>query len=433
MVSRLPRGLSLFLLDRLRGMTVASRMAGFAAAERLPAAELEAAGRRRLDTLLAFADAHVPAYRSRARDGLASLPVLTKEALRADPDAYRPDKPPPGRTQARHTGGSTGDPLRYLVSADAFSGQWAALYRAWSWSGYTPGDRMATVGGGSLGAAGGWRQRVYDGLRNNVPAPVGALSDSDLDRAAGVLRTAGARLVYGYPSVLYLVARRLGEGGLTGVERVITTSETLFPGQRRTLEASFGAPVFDFYGCNEVNLTTGECERHDGYHLAPECCHVEILDDAGRPVPAGESGRIVGTALDNRAMVFLRYDTGDLGALETAACACGRTLPRIVRLEGRSRDLVRGADGRRVHGVVFNRIVAGFPEVDRYQVIQNDAASLEVRLQCAHEPDPALCERLRTAFVGASGLLVHLSTDAEFEVTAGTKARVVVNRLEGGS
>jgi phenylacetate-CoA ligase len=67
----------------------------------------------------------------------------------------------------------------------------------------------------------------------------------------------------------------------------------------------------------------------------------EIVDPAsGAPRPAGAEGELVLTTLTKRAMPLLRYRTGDITALVTEACACGRTSARIRRLKGRADDML---------------------------------------------------------------------------------------------
>jgi phenylacetate-CoA ligase len=241
-------------------------------------------------------------------------------------------------------------------------------------------------------------------------------------------------LLYGYPSVLYLLAKRAAAHGRRDIRprTIVTTSEMLFPGQRRVIEEAFAAPVFDQYGCNEVNLVSAECERHDGWHYAMESTLVEILDDDGLPVPTGRSGRIVGTSLDNLAMPFLRYDTGDIGALDKEPCACGRGLVRIRELQGRSRDLIRTPDGRFVHGVAFNDLMLEYPDVDRYQAVQTDERKLRVIVAGECDRLAACEESLRRQLGELTGLDVVVEINGEFEITVGRKARVVISRLDTG-
>ena len=103
---------------------------------------------------------------------------------------------------------------------------------------------------------------------------------------------------------------------------------------RRHVTRSFGAPIQQNYGLNEVGLVAVRCEA-GRYHVHAEHCHAEILDDAGKQVEAGKTGRIIVTSLTNTAMPLLRYDTGDLAEAVDGACPCGRTLPAFGEVAGR--------------------------------------------------------------------------------------------------
>jgi len=86
-------------------------------------------------------------------------------------------------------------------------------------------------------------------------------------------------------------------------------------------------------------------------HQFPDNVVLEIVDDAGRPVPDGETGHVIVTSLGNFAQPFIRYRLGDLAAWDrdAAPCACGSGLPQMRALEGRDDDYVEYEDGRRVH------------------------------------------------------------------------------------
>ena len=156
----------------------------------------------------------------------------------------------------------------------------------------------------------------------------------------------------------------------------------------------------------------------------------EILDEDDNPVPSGETGRIVATGLLNRGMVFIRYDTGDLGSLDPSPCSCGRGLIRIRRLEGRTRDLVRTPDGNLIHGVSFNEIVLGHPWVDRYQVVQLDEHNLTLNVAVTGEVADERMESLKEEVNDLCGLKVKLLVNRPFETTRGGKALVIISRLE---
>lgn len=433
------------LIDVARGTRIVDRRGPYARSQWFSLSELQALQERKLELLLAQIYENVPFYRRLAAAGLfpsmdmspmtclQSLPVTLKETIRQAPADFR-NLTTRRREFERHTGGSTGTPFAFVVDEPAMSGQWAGLFRAWEWNGYHIGDRMITVGGGSVAppGGGGLKHRVYNLLRNNLPVAAANLDDRGLAAALSVLSHEKTNMIYGYPALIHALATAAARQGirLPKPRSVVTTSEMLFPGQRTTIEEAFGAPVYDQYGCNEVNLVASECDRHEGWHYAMEACVVEILDEQDQPLPNGSVGRIIATSLDNHTMPFVRYDTGDLGALDTCDCPCGRGLMRLRALQGRSRDLVRARDGRLIHGVIFNDLMLEYPWVDRYQAIQEDAERLRVILACRQpgSADQQLVLKGRMAHL--TGLEVELAVNEPFDVTTGMKARVIVSRLE---
>lgn len=440
--------LRLMLIDAARRTHIGRLLPRLERSQWKSTAELESRQLAKLNRLLDYAADQIPHYRQilvdsglgaeRRRlvsfDDLNRLPVLTKQELRRAPEDFRPSEKAAGHYQIRKTGGSTGAPLIYRIGVGALSGQWAAIFRAWKWAGYRLGDSMATLGGGSVGTSvrRGYSERIYHALRNNAPIDCSTLTPAGLTGIASRLQALRPELVYGYPSILYQVARHLLDRGdyTPTAKALITTSEMLFPGQRRLLEDAFGIPVFDFYGCNEPDLITGECRHHDGYHVAMESAHVEILDDQDRPLPDGRVGRIIATGLDNRAQVFLRYDTGDLGSLDRSPCRCGRGLIRLKSIQGRSRDLIRRPDGSLIHGVAFNQLVLGFSWIDRYQVIQESEQRLVTNIACSAAVSEEEKDRFKAGITELAGLEPEILFNQPFRKTSGQKTRVLISDLE---
>ncbi len=121
--------------------------------------------------------------------------------------------------------------------------------------------------------------------------------------------------------------------------------DMLSPGGRELIEST-GCVVYSTYQAVETGRLGFECERHEGFHLNVDLCPVRIVDEVSRDVPAGESGEVVVSNLVNRGTVLLNYRLDDRGALAAVPCPCGRSLPLLKRLEGRTSELVALADGR---------------------------------------------------------------------------------------
>jgi phenylacetate-CoA ligase len=90
------------------------------------------------------------------------------------------------------------------------------------------------------------------------------------------------------------------------------------------------------YSTSETGPLGYQCHHQTAgvHHLHEDANVLEVVDEAGRPVPAGTPGELVVTPLTTSGMALLRYRLGDRGQLLTDACACG-SAARSVKLLGR--------------------------------------------------------------------------------------------------
>jgi phenylacetate-CoA ligase len=189
------------------------------------------------------------------------------------------------------------------------------------------------------------------------------------------------KYILGYTSSLHALAiaakeqkRRLR------MEAVLTNAEPLLDHQRELISDVFQCPVRETYGMAEMVVAASECTAGK-LHLWPDAGITEVLDSqSDRPVPPGNVGRIVATGLLDPDMPFVRYETGDGGALDPdeGPCKCGRTLPRLLRVEGRNDDILWTRDGRRV-GRLDPVFKAGL-HLKEAQIVQQSLDRVLVRL-----------------------------------------------------
>ena len=106
-------------------------------------------------------------------------------------------------------------------------------------------------------------------------------------------------------------------------------------------------------------------------HLTAEDVVVEIVDAQGAPVPPGQAGEIVVTHLATRDFPFIRYRTGDVATMGAEPCACGRGLPTLRDIQGRSTDFVVAEDGTVMHGLALIYILRDLPEVQAFKIVQH--------------------------------------------------------------
>ena len=214
-------------------------------------------------------------------------------------------------------------------------------------------------------------------------------------------------VVCGYPSTLRHVAERLRQPGTERLSPrlVFCGGEVLGRAARRLIEEAFSAPVFDFYGAHEFNLLAWQCPRTDAYHVCDDNVLVEIVDDAGRPVPVGEVGQVVATALHSYTMPFIRYRTGDLAVRGESPCRCGQPFSTIRAIQGRAADYLTLAGGRRVHPYAITATLAEREAawVAQHQIVQIDPGHVLLNMRATRKPTVIDLQRVHHAGAAVLG------------------------------
>jgi phenylacetate-CoA ligase len=325
------------------------------------------------------------------------LPVLTKADIRARGAALRSTACDGAGLHRKETSGSTGVPVVVFVDEASHQHKRACTLLADEWSGWHFGERAAKLWGdrGSLRA--GWRGWLRNALLERITyLDTLKVTGAALAEFAAKLRRAPPSLIFGHAHSLYLFAEYARSEGITLRPRgVISAAMVLHAWQRRAIEAAFGCPVTNRYGCEEVSLIACECEQHAGLHVNAEGVYVELLRD-GRPVGPGESGSVVVTDLTNRAMPLLRYQVGDGAVWSDRACPCGRGWPLLERVEGREADYVVTPAGELVSGIsLTDHFAVHIPGVAQVQIIQEEVCRFVFRIVRGPEFGPASLRRLR--------------------------------------
>ena len=100
---------------------------------------------------------------------------------------------------------------------------------------------------------------------------------------------------------------------------------------------------------------------------------VELIREDGLPAKPGEEGLIAVTDFNNRAMPLIRYVVGDTAVLSADKCSCGRELPMLARLVGRSADYLLRRDGSRVAGIsLVEKTLTAVDGLAQLQIVQTD-------------------------------------------------------------
>jgi phenylacetate-CoA ligase len=448
-------GLKLPWPARLRGTArvlvqgPAQRRAPYRAPERV------AAGRR--SAVLAavqHAHAHVPYYRETLRrlglgpadfrdaGDLARLPVIERAALQADPEYYVSERARLDACAKLQSGGSTGQPV--VVYRDPLSIFQATIHAQrlrWLVSRLAGRFRFNEVifsppssSGGTLGRSFRRSSLITPNLRSRRTKLSMMAPPSEHVAALNELRPDVIGSYGSYVEALFVYLEASGEP--CHVPKVVMFSaDGMSDSARRLITERFGVHVVSAYQSIEAGQAGFECEEHRGFHLNDDFCPVRVVDAEGRDVPEGESGDIVTSDLTNRATMLLNYRLGDVASALPGPCPCGRTLPMLTFLEGRTVEWVRTAAGKLVHPQSARMLLRKEDEVRRYQVVQRAADDFDLALVVAPGCDrDELVRRVAGNFreqFGA-GTRVDVRFVDDLPRTPGGKVRSVVS-LPGGA
>jgi len=359
--------------------------------------ELEELQWERLKAVLEHAHQHVPFYRRRFEEaGLSPQDVNEPSDLAGVPPLTRDDinihfgelsaSTSTGRFEKATTSGSTGDPRTVLRGRLSTAYNRAALYRGHRWFGVDVGEREARIWGVPLSAMGRYREALKDFLMNRRRLSAYSLSEEAMQGFLSRIRRFAPTHLYGYPTGLHEFARflldRRIEGAALGLKMVKITSETVYAHHRETIHSAFGCPVINEYGCAETGIMGFQCP-HGNLHVPVECVFVEI-EPLAEAVGLDGGGRVLVTDLHNYVMPIIRYDLGDVASWGGEACECGRSLPILGSVHGRSCDFIETPDGTKVHtvmlGYTFTGLRAKGCEVKCFQAVLNAERDIIIRV-----------------------------------------------------
>lgn len=410
--------------------------------------ELRELRRAKLHDLLVHARNCVPFYARRLLDRgvsaagadpwevLGNLPLLDKSQITAAGDDILWHEAP-GGLHPHNTGGSTGEPLIFHVDRRRQAYDQAARARTHRWFGVNVGDREAYLWGSPIEVRGTDRlKRLRDRLFNHRLFDAFNMTPQRMDTYLDAMARFKPACLFGYPSSLALLATHAHSKSrsrlMPGLRAVFATGEVCYPHDREAIEDHFDVPVADGYGSREGGFIAHQCPLGE-MHIMAENVIVEIIRD-GLPVPVGETGEIVITHLDAYAMPFIRYRTGDRGRLKPGRCACGRGLPLMDVVQGRTTDFLHLPDGTVKHALSVIYPLRAMPGIRRFRVTQHEDFSVTIDVvrddRTERITPDAVAKRLRPVFGAEVGLRVDM---VDHIAPAGSgKYRYVVSHAAGG-
>jgi phenylacetate-CoA ligase len=239
--------------------------------------------------------------------------------------------------------GTTGNPTVVGYTKDDVK-LWAeVIARCLCCAGAEPGDTLQNAYGYGLFTGGlGLHYGAMEMGLKVIPTSSGQTA-----RQLKIMQDFKPRILSCTPSYSLFMAEEAKEAGIdprsTSWKIGVFGAEPWSEQMRREIEETLNILATDIYGLSEI-IGPGvaqECKHKDGLHIFSDVFFPEIIDPVtGREMKNGEVGELVITTLTKQAIPLLRYRTRDLVSIDYEKCRCGRTLPRISKIRGRTDDMI---------------------------------------------------------------------------------------------
>jgi len=317
--------------------------------------EMEALQSERLRKLVPFVLQNSVFYQKRFKDAginagdiqhisdLKKLPFTRKTDLRDNYPFGMFCVPIRDVLEIHASSGTTGNPTVVAYTRNDIQLWSEVMARTLAVAGATPDDIVQNAYGYGLFTGG---LGIHYGSLE-LGASVIPMSSGGTKRQLKLMQDFQSTVLTCTPSYALFMAEEARDMGIDPRESTlrigILGAEPWSTGLRKEIEDAWDMTALDIYGLSEI-IGPGvaqECPAKNGLHIYNDVFFPEVIDpESGEPVGEGEDGELVITTLTKEAIPLIRYRIGDIVSISYQPCSCGRTLPLISKIKGRTDDML---------------------------------------------------------------------------------------------
>lgn len=389
---------------------------------------VEAQNTKRLQELLSHASKTTSFYRNINYKTLADFPVVNKNLIRDNYDAFFSDKYQKSSCKIVATSGSTGSPFKLYQNREKVQKIQADNLYFSSLSKYELGDYLVFIRI--------WPKHINFKLKFNFfiknfkPWNILNLSDSSIAHLISQLNKQNRCISFlTYPTALEKICNYIDTLDNNPIhfktKSIITISEALNSYTRISTEKYFGITPLSRYSNNESGIMAQQIHTEDtNFRINDSSYVMEILAlDKDEVLPFGESGRIVLTDLYNKATPLIRYDTGDIGVMEKDK----NGQPFFTEISGRKVDQLYSTKGELISSHLSLRLM-DYGTFKQYQLVQKSRKEYHINLNTKTPIDEVQLISDYKEYFGTDAIIKINYVD-EIPLLASGKRREVVNEF----
>jgi phenylacetate-CoA ligase len=331
---------------------------------------------KKLLKVLNFATDNIPFYQQlkieidntrNGEDVLRHFPIVNKKLINCDITRFHVEGLKSKEITVLYSGGSSGNPGKVLVNKEDHSKLRALILMLWENCGYQLGDPILQLG---MTRKRSLFKKLKDISMNVTYEEAFKLTEEQVKRVLTRKCIKPNTCFIGYASGLYEYARIAQILGIeVSFKCVISLGDKMFDHYRSKIEEVFKTRVFDTYGSNEGFVVGGQ--HTDGYYYINDT-HVflEVVDENYNNLNDGQAGRVLMTCLDNYTMPLIRFDIGDILALNPYSDKTPLPYKTIKTITGRDLDILKTKNGYSLIVHFFTAVIGRITEIEQFRVVQ---------------------------------------------------------------
>lgn len=327
-----------------------------------------------------FVNQNIPFYKNKKFKLLNDYPIISKDYIKQNFYDFINRN---GNKLKANTGGSSGNPFSFFLEKGVSRPKEKAHFH-WFWGqfGYEEGDKVLMIRGESLS-----NNMLYEfqSIENKLAISCYLLNENNINDVIKVINNFKPQFIHAYPSAIKNFMRLIEKKGFTfTVDAVFLGSEGMLHSDFTKIANFFNAKIAHWYGHSERLVFAGNCPFSNELHIHGSYGLIELVDENQDIIEGpNQKGRIIATGFDNKAMPFIRYDTGDEAEYsEILKCKCGHHGPSLKRVYGRSQDYIFLNDNTKVSltAFIFGQHFSEFSFIDEFQIIQKTKGEIRLKI-----------------------------------------------------